>query len=147
MILITGVVFVSCAKDENPTATETLTEETGAGEENTTTTTKEAFVAPTFKTQAAISTTKANTPVKWPTTTTTTKASTTTTTTTKATTTTTPKHTSSLTTTTAAPGGNNPIISTDKNWSDDALVKLPEQPIASAFGTTSLLDSIISWLK
>lgn len=148
LILITGVIFVSCAKDETPATTaETVEETEGKGEDKgTTSTTKEAWVAPTFKTEAATTTVKGGTPVHWATTTTTTKASATTTTTTKstATTTTTGKHTSKATTVTAETSTKNPVISQDKDYDNGGQIVLPAQPIATAdkFGQIDLLELI-----
>ena len=96
VILITGIIFVSCGKEDAAPTTEPETTGEEVTTETTTTTAKKEF--PTFKTVPAGSTTEfKGTPVIYPTTSTTTKA--TTTTTTKATTTTTTK----APTTTTAP--------------------------------------------
>ena len=138
VILITAVVFVSCAKEDTTPTTEPETE---ASEEvsttTTTTTAKKTFQ--TFKTQAADATTAfKGTPVIYPTTSTT--KATTTTTTTKASTTT--------TTTTARPIAPVPTPSTEQAGDQPEYEKpdeilLPMDPLSNDGSVATEFGSLL----
>ncbi len=137
VILITGIIFVSCAKDEPATTTETVEEETKV--ENITakpTSSKKSVSTPSYAV-ASPTTTTGKPPVVWPTTTTTTKA--TTTTTTKATTTTTTTTKATTTTTTKATTTTTAPQNTDKDWNTTDKVVMPGQDLnATVIGNDKL---------
>lgn len=133
VILITGVIFVSCGKEDPAPTTEPET--TGEVTPETTTTTAKK-VLPTFKTVPAGSTTEfKGTPVIYPTTSTTTKAPTTTTT--KATTTTTTK---APTTTTA------PEKPGDQEFDEADKEVGPFEPLSNVENNNGNVTEIINFL-